>query len=694
MPFMKLSTLYSDDPDFLRQILLWNTLKWLKLSMIYNHRVDYRSQQIASLNYRHDIDGLRAIAVLSVIGYHTFPDWIKGGFIGVDIFFVVSGFLISTMIFDNLNRDTFSLITFYCRRIRRIFPALILVLLVSYLIGWLSLLAPEFKQLGKHIAGGAGFVSNILMWNESGYFDTVAESKPLLHLWSLGVEEQFYIIWPLLLCLIWRLGFNILIFAVTLGIISFILGIKGVSTDAVAAFYSVQTRFWELLAGAILAYFTYFQSVLSDSSGKKLELLLEKNAFAKIKGCTAKYFCDVQSILGISLLIAGLCVVTKESKFPGWLALLPTIGTVFIISAGSGAWLNRAVLSNRLLVWFGLISYPLYLWHWPMLSFSHVLDINDTHIIRIGAIILAIVLAWLTFHFLEKPVRYGQYSKGKTVALTTLMIAVGVAGYICYKNDGFSGRFPDIINKISKYRYDFKKEYRYGTCFLAPEQGYEDFDLCKTTIESDKETIVLWGDSHAAHLYPGYRENFGNEYNIIQRTASLCPPILGMEIPSRPNCKEINDHTYDLIKKQQPKILILAALWSHYDWRKINATIMNLEKEGFKNVYLIGPVPRWNERLPRLLYLYFKSDIFKRIPERMNYGLNQDIVFLDRDIASFSAQYGINYISPYNIFCDDNGCLTKLDQDNLTTWDYGHLTGPGSRYLVSKFPFHKNDQRP
>ncbi len=201
--------------------------------------------------YRPDIDGLRAIAVILVIGYHAFPNLVKGGFIGVDIFFVISGYLISTILFTNLWNNKFSLSDFYFRRIRRIFPALIVVMGACLAFGWFALLAGEYKQLGKHIAGGAGFVSNFLLWNESGYFDNTGDTKPLLHLWSLGIEEQFYILWPILLLLASQRGVNFLVIASTVAGISFSLNL--ISQDGVAGFYSPQTRFWELLVGSALA---------------------------------------------------------------------------------------------------------------------------------------------------------------------------------------------------------------------------------------------------------------------------------------------------------------------------------------------------------------------------------------------------------------------------------------------------------
>jgi len=204
--------------------------------------------------YRADIDGLRAIAVLSVVGYHAFPNWIKGGFVGVDIFFVISGYLISGIIIGNLENGTFSFAEFYARRVKRIFPALILVMAACYSFGWMTLLPDEFKQLGKHIAAGAGFVSNLFFWQEAGYFDHAAQTKPLLHLWSLGVEEQFYIIWPLLLFLAWKRKFNFLSLAISIATISFAFSVKISYGDINQAFYSPVSRFWELMTGGILAY--------------------------------------------------------------------------------------------------------------------------------------------------------------------------------------------------------------------------------------------------------------------------------------------------------------------------------------------------------------------------------------------------------------------------------------------------------
>ena len=360
--------------------------------------------KLDNMKYRCDIDGLRAIAVLSVIGFHAFG--VRGGFVGVDIFFVISGFLISTILLTNLNNNTFSFFNFYAKRIKRIFPALILILSVNFILGWFILLPDEYKQLGKHIAGASTFISNFLLWKEAGYFDTAAATKPLLHLWSLGVEEQFYIIWPLLLWVAWKKNFNLIYTIGMVAVISFILNIKGIRSDSIAAFYSPQTRFWELLCGSFIAWLTLLNQKKSYSSSKSI------------------IFNNILSFCGLLLIIFSLFALTKDNYFIGPLALLPTLGTVCIIIAGSEAWINRAILSHRTLVWFGLISFPLYLWHWPLLVFSK-LSISggtfDPRTAKILAVIASIILAWLTYKLLETPVRFGKNSKTKISILIVLI---------------------------------------------------------------------------------------------------------------------------------------------------------------------------------------------------------------------------------------------------------------------------------
>ena len=276
--------------------------------------------------YRPDIDGLRAIAVLAVVAFHAFPNWIKGGFIGVDVFFVISGYLISTIIFENLDRGTFSFSEFYIRRIKRIFPALIFVLTTCFVFGWFILIADEYRQLGKHIAAGAGFISNIIFWNEAGYFDNAADTKPLLHLWSLGIEEQFYIVWPLLLWFSWKRNFNLLIITVIVAGASFILNINGVKHDMVATFYSPQSRFWELLSGSLLAWVTLYRRGSPLNIKSKIDVWFSYNVHAIKQENLGKNLSNLLSFIGFFLLLFGFWRINKDLSFPGKLALVPVLG--------------------------------------------------------------------------------------------------------------------------------------------------------------------------------------------------------------------------------------------------------------------------------------------------------------------------------------------------------------------------------
>jgi peptidoglycan/LPS O-acetylase OafA/YrhL len=370
-----------------------------------------KQEHLSHPKYRPDIDGLRAVAVLAVVAFHAFPSWVRGGFIGVDVFFVISGYLISIIIFENLDRNTFSFTEFYARRIKRIFPALLLVLIACFAFGWFALLADEYQQLGKHIAAGAGFISNFTLWNEAGYFDNSADTKPLIHLWSLGIEEQFYIVWPILLWFAWKRKFNLLTITIFVAIASFVLNIKGIKQDMVATFYSPQTRFWELLCGSSLAWFTLYKKNAFSNLKQKLDYWLSRAIYSEKQEAEDKTLLNVLSFVGLLLLAYGFFHIHKEFSFPGKWALVPVLGAVLIISAGSNTWVNRTILSNQVAVWFGLISFPLYLWHWPLLSFARIVESEvPSRNIRLAAVVLSIVLAWLTYKFVERPLRFGNYS--------------------------------------------------------------------------------------------------------------------------------------------------------------------------------------------------------------------------------------------------------------------------------------------
>ena len=457
--------------------------------------------------YRPDIDGLRAIAVLSVVAFHAFPSWVRGGFIGVDVFFVISGYLISTIIFENLDKGTFSFSEFYSRRIRRIFPTLLLVQIACFAFGWVALLADEYKQLGKHIAASAGFISNFTLWNEAGYFDNSAETKPLLHLWSLGIEEQFYIVWPLLLWFAWKHKFNLLTITLVVAIASFVLNIKGIKHDMVATFYSPQTRFWELLSGSLLAWFTLYEKDAFTDIKTKIEVWFSRVVYSEKLEGDGKTLANIISFSGLFLLLYGFWRINKDFSFPGTWALVPVLGAVLIITADSKAWVNRIILSNKIAVWFGLISFPLYLWHWPILSFARIIESEvPSRNIRILAVVLSIVLAWLTYKLVERPLRFGNYSKIKVAVLVFLMTIVGYVGYYTFERNGLTFRkslayLPAPIERMGE---DNKKSH--DICLNAYGLSNSNIRYCRLSILGNKPHIALIGDSHAASLFSGLSE--------------------------------------------------------------------------------------------------------------------------------------------------------------------------------------------
>lgn len=624
----------------------------------------------AEHDYRRDVDGLRGIAVLAVIAFHAFPNFLPGGFAGVDIFFVISGFLISGILFRNLRENRFSYASFYARRIRRIFPALILVLVPCLIFGWL-LTPMDFRQIGLHVASAAGFVANFAFWREAGYFDASAETKPLLHLWSLGIEEQFYIFWPLFLTIAWRRKLNFLVLILIIAASSFALNIHLVLSNPDAAFYSPLARFWELMLGGLLAYLALHRP---ES--------LPRGAWV--------------STTGAVLLALGFLLLDRDRNFPGWWALLPTLGAFLLISAGPENWLNRLILGSRALTSTGLISYPLYLWHWPVLYairrlfLYRITGLPATGIL-LGALLVSFVLSWLTYRFVETPIRFGKFKSKAVAPLVSFMILVAVAGLVTFQTNGFAFRFsPEIMRVLAMdYRSHAQKSYRYGTCFLGIAQGPSEFGNCTDRSSSPHpETILLWGDSFAAHLYPGLRARLTPTVQLTQFTASGCAPVNTTWGKDHPHCSEVNRFVLDYIARTHPDRIILSSAWSEFDWRLIGETIARLHSLGVKRIELIGPVPSWSSGLPVSLFKYEKSRPAggSPLPRRMSFGLVSNTKEIDQEMARMANVWGVAYFSPYRVLCNNEGCLTILGDspDTLTAWDTGHLTEASSIYVVAQ----------
>ncbi len=519
------------------------------------------SSALSHPKYRADIDGLRAIAVFSVVIYHAFPTWLRGGFIGVDVFFVISGFLISTIIFGNLETGRFTFKDFYLRRINRIYPALLVVFLFCFMTGWFALLPDELAQLGKHIAGGAGFVSNLVLWSEAGYFDGAAELKPLLHLWSLGVEEQFYIVWPLLLWFLWRVRFNLLTVTLLITIASFALNLYGIRHDLTATFYSPLTRFWELLCGGLLAWVSLQRNrrFADSQSNKNLPSSLDKKDSSYLLS-------GIVSFVGIVFLGFGFYYIKEGNNFPGALALLPVIGAVLIIAAGPKAWINRFVLSNKIMVWFGLISYPLYLWHWPLLSFARIMEDGlPSREIRIAAVLIAIFLAWATYCFIELPLRsLDSVKKGGFLFIS--MLAVGCIGFNNYHKSGFPERasISSIRGAAELFSTPYPKVESYPCEDVYPGFSANDIDLANrcTISKNSPPEIAIFGDSHTEQYKFSLYQKLADK-SVLSLYKPSCLPFAGDTL-FNDTCKAKYIKLAEFIEQDKSiKTVILSGYWAY-----------------------------------------------------------------------------------------------------------------------------------
>jgi peptidoglycan/LPS O-acetylase OafA/YrhL len=623
---------------------------------------------MTSIEYRADVDGLRAVAILSVIGFHAFPHWVTGGFVGVDVFFVISGFLISGLIFRGLANGEFRFAEFYARRIRRIFPALIVVLTTCYVIGSRTMLSGAFKQLGEHIVAAGAFVLNFILWKESGYFDTDGQAKPLLHLWSLAVEEQFYLIWPFLVWFFWKRTLSVGIGIAVVIVLSFAYNIVAVDASAVAAFYSPFSRLWQLLTGAALAY---------------LELRRYPTAWP-ILGAGA------QSTAGALLIVGSAFLLNQRLAYPGWYALAPTIGAALVIGAGPRAWFNANILSSRAFVWIGLISYPLYLWHWPLLSFAHI-ETGQTPPpqVRLAIVLASFALAQATYLLVERPIRKTSLlGRLKVAALCVAMALLVVVGGNSYLKNGEVTSYQRAFN----IRYvELAEDWRGGKCLIGPDNGWpigadaglRNFDGC---VEDDaRPLLVLWGDSFAAHLYPGLKHKQpGYDYRIGQFTLNACPPVIDLDYPGRPYCRPFGEMILDRIVVLRPQVLLIAAAWTN---PVIQRSLEDLprqldrlvERLPSTKVVVVGSPPIWREAIPQIMQKLsvVRDGQIVSVPDvRLSGWLDPAYQPRQLNFESLVAQAPVTYFPARDVLCDPEGCLTRSGRDfqDLFSMDGGHLT--------------------
>lgn len=486
-----------------------------------------------SVEYRADVDGLRALAIILVVLHHVFPRHLKGGFVGVDVFFVISGYLITGVILKGLECSRFDFLSFYSGRIRRLFPSLLLVIVFSIFIGWIVLLKNEFSELGKHVLGGIGGVANLVYWSEFGYFDVSSAKKPLLHLWSLAVECQFYLFWPFVICLavkVRRLIFVVSVFV----LLSFVMSVFLCDVDPVAGYYFTLSRAWELGVGGLL-------------------IVLPKQR---------PNWWGISGLIGIVMILLSALCFSKYNVFPGYLALVPVVGAALVIDAGvypRSNWCVQNILTHDGVVMIGNISYPLYLWHWVLLSFLSILKCGDSLAWqRVLAAGFSVVLAWLTWRFWERKIRY-RHSGYVVIWLCAGSVLLMLAGCMAWLNKipvrNSNLESESVILAVSDWEYPprgFVAEIENGVEIVRGGMG----DKC----------VVFLGDSHVQQYASRISEliKMNSGYSVTFVTLGGCPPIPIKLARDPSHCADVLEVGLREAAKKNVVAVVVGGYWNGY----------------------------------------------------------------------------------------------------------------------------------
>ena len=649
------------------------------------------------LVYRPDIDGLRAVAILLVIIFHAFPKFLRGGFIGVDIFFVISGYLITTIILKGQSQNSFSLVEFYSRRIKRIFPSLIVVLSFCLVSGWFILLANEYEGLGKHIAAGSVYLSNFILQSESGYFDTAAELKPLLHLWSLSIEEQFYLFFPVLLIIANRLNVSSLLTILTCLVISFSLNVIQISNDPTEVFFFPYTRAWELLVGSLVSCFNLH--------------------FRKIENDTVK-LANLLSGLGVMLIVAAwVGLDSKKILFPSWWALLPTLGAACLILAGEKAWFNKYILASKIAIYIGLISYPLYLWHWVLLSFARITEIDKPNVtLRLALVLTSMLLAWLTYHFVEKKIRF-QKSKFMSLGLLSCLLFIGAMGYLVKQENGYPARYSldanwssgEIGNDVFRNSGLISQKKCVDKYSKIPYEKFPNDEFCLVQDVEKVPTALLLGDSHANQLYLGLTTQTNlTGGNLLNLGAGGCFPFFDNPMNPNKKCRQLIDQSLEMAMATpsiETVILSSRAITEINEKSFTQHSSLDLKTESENNPYTVFE-KGMRKTLQRLLdakknvvfildipELEFEPIVCVNRPWRLSGQLAKTPCAILRSqvnqrrqkyfsiVSQVLSEFPrVNVLDPLPALCDSNYCWAIKDQKMLYR-DNNHLNEVGASYL-------------
>lgn len=607
--------------------------------------------------YRADVDGLRAVAILPVVMFHIgFPGFF-GGFVGVDVFFVISGYLITGIIVREMREGSFSIADFYRRRVLRIFPALFAMLAAVSVLAPMVMLPGELLRYGKSVVSTTLFYSNMLFYSESGYFAPDSHTKALLHTWSLAVEEQFYLFWPLILLVLRaRSQAAIRWGAVTIALVSFVFSVWLIEHDAAATFYLIPTRAWELLAGALVAIFPNLPA-------------------------QRRWLREFLSGAGLLAILVAIKFYNEGVPFPGVAALLPVLGAVAIILAGgNGGSLVGRLLSWQPMVFVGKISFSLYLWHWPVIVFTQIgLLREQTWPVKFAELLASMLMGWWSWRYVERPFRHVSPLLPNRVVLGRAGLAIAAAlcvGLAYVLPQGWPQRFNDQQLAFAKYEtYNGDQQYRGGSCFVVGENEQFDAEHCLQRKEGERNLLLI-GDSHAAHLWPGLHAR-ANGINVLQATHTGCRPALTDFDHPKNLCEQF---VTDVLKQWLPShpvdVVVLAGRWTPSDLKGLPLTISAALK-GAKRVVVVGPIPQYVSALPRFLVRASAPS-----QELAAAGLTSGPFALDPQMRQVATAAGAQYFSLINALCVDHSCKVIVDGGVPIQFDYGHLTVEGSSYVV------------
>jgi peptidoglycan/LPS O-acetylase OafA/YrhL len=606
-------------------------------------------------NYRKEIDGLRAIAVLLVVVYHGFPNFLKGGFLGVDIFFVLSGFLITGIISTELNTAVFNLRQFYLNRIRRIFPSLLVVMMTFLVAGWFVLRSEEYIQLGNETLAGSFFYSNFLYLSQNNYFDVASDLKPFLHLWSLSIEEQFYLLYPFILLFLNRFSKNrrLQITAIsTLALVSFMFCVL-IADSPSRAFFLPMARWWELLLGGVLA--------LSTRKGRIN--VAHPNLFA---------------LGGFVSIAVGVVLASVIESFSTYMGLTVVVGTLLLIASGQDSSLVQSTIGRKLPVEIGKISYPLYLWHWPILVLARIhYGRNPPGSTRLLLIIFAFVLAWVTTRFIEKPIRFGFRRAQTIVVLSCVLVLTGFAGAAVSINDGFPGRpannqqigFEGDTGHIQFHKYISDNFFPCTPADVYQSSlAWEGYVRCNQSKQDQPIEVLLLGDSHAEHFFIGLAESLENK-NVGFYIRS---------VPINRTDPEFNLIYSAAIANPAIKTVILGNMWTARDTseNELVAIFRELIDSG-KQVFITDDIPVFDIDPDACK---FTGVCPKTIPYS---AMLQNPNYL-KLISATNAVPEVTLIKTYEYLCNDGEGCAMHNEDQILYRDANHLNIIGSQ-IIGKF---------